>query len=141
MKSELQQPLGTIIALYGRQGQDAELDGIKACAEIAKVSLSKDKPETQQVWEWECAFRLGEELATAGDLAVGLKHCSMAGRFSQNCITHSIWRSPTGKDLHSDIAASKIWSRAQEQSSFAMSNLQTLDSFLQQDALNQCKGL
>ena len=58
-----------LAALYGRQGKEANLKGIKACAEIANISLSKEHPETQQVWEWECAFRLGEELAAAGDLA------------------------------------------------------------------------
>ena len=73
-----------LAAVYGRRGKEFELDGIKACAEIAQVSISKDQTETQKIWEWECAFRLGEELSTAGDLSVGLKHCSMAGRFSQN---------------------------------------------------------
>ena len=72
-----------LAALYGRQGQKAERQGIQACAEIANMSLSKQSPDTQQVWEWECAFRLGEEFAAAGDLNVGLKHCAMAGRFRQ----------------------------------------------------------
>ena len=129
-----------LAALYGRQGKKFELEGIQACAEIANMSLSKQSPETQQVWEWECAFRLGEELAAAGDLTVGLKHCSMAGRFSQNCITHAIWRSPKDHSFNSDTSASKIWAHAQEQSQVAMSNLQHLPSALQEDALQQLHG-
>lgn len=130
-----------LAALYGRQGQNTEIEGIKACAEIAQIPLSKEHPETQQVWEWECAFRLGEELGAAGDLTVGLKHCAMAGRFSQNCITHSIWRSPTRKGIHSDITASKLWAHAQEQSNVAMGNLQSVSPELQEDALNQLHGV
>ena len=116
------------------------MEGIQACAEIANMPLSQDSPATQRVWEWECAFRLGEELAAAGDLTVGLKHCSMAGRFTQNCITHAIWRSPKNHALNSDISTSKIWAHAQEQSNLAMSNLQHLPDPLQKDALQQLQG-
>ena len=129
-----------LAALHGRAGKSSELDGIKACAEISKSPLAKSNPTTQKVWEWECAFRLGEELANAGDLVEGLKHCSMAGRFAQNCITHAIWRSPVNQTIHSDQSASKLWAHAQEQTQLAMSNLQGLSPELQQDAYNQLVG-
>ena len=129
-----------LAALHGRSGKVSEVEGIKSCAEISKSPLALSSPKTQQVWEWECAFRLGEELANAGDVAVGLKHCSMAGRFAQNCITHAIWRSPLDQTLHSDQSTSKLWAHAQEQTQISMSNLQGLTPELQADAYNQLIG-
>ncbi len=130
-----------LAALHGGLGN--ELSGIQACAEIAKMPLSQSNPETQQVWEWECAFRLGEELAMAGDIPTGLKHCALAGRFAQNCITHAIWRSPTRAQystLNSDTTPSKLWAFAQERHNRSIGNLNPLSSNFQQDALNQLTG-
>ena len=127
-----------LAALHGGLGD--ELGGIQACAKIASLTLSKTHPETQQVWEWECAFRLGEELATAGHLSKGLKHCSMAGRFTQNCITHAIWRTPLSTTLNSESKASTIWVHAQERQSASLANLQSLTPNMQQDASNQLVG-
>jgi len=127
-----------LAALHGELGN--EFQGIQACAQIAAVSLSKTHPETQQVWEWECAFRLGEELANSGQLSKGLKHCSMAGRFAQNCITHAIWRHPLATTLNSTSKASTIWTHAQERQSASLANLQSLSPDLQQDASNQLIG-
>jgi len=127
-----------LAALEGSLGN--EFKGIEACAEIAKLPLSKTHPETQQIWEWECAFRLGEELSASGQTAKGLRHCTMAGRFTQNCITHSIWRTPNHPDLHSTLSASKLWATAQETHTLAMGHLQSLSTDLQQDASNQLIG-
>ena len=46
------------------------------------------------VWQEECHFRAGEELAKAGDLTHGLQMCQEAGQFRSFCFTHSAWGVP-----------------------------------------------
>ncbi|MAA79779.1 MAG: hypothetical protein CL916_11015 [Deltaproteobacteria bacterium] len=41
-----------------------------------------------KVWNEECHFRLGEELASAGNIMAGFLHCSHSGFYAMNCFTH-----------------------------------------------------
>jgi len=40
-------------------------------------------------WPGECHFRIGEEMARAGNLAGALRHCGTAGLFARPCFTHA----------------------------------------------------
>ena len=41
-----------------------------------------------KVWNEECHFRLGEELAYSGNLMAGYFHCSMSNHYAENCFAH-----------------------------------------------------
>ncbi|MBM4390332.1 MAG: hypothetical protein FJ090_04350 [Deltaproteobacteria bacterium] len=47
-----------------------------------------------ELWADECHFRGGEELARAGQLEDGLRHCNQAGRFRKFCFAHAAWQVP-----------------------------------------------
>lgn len=73
-------------ANFGLRGDDVRADEV--CAQIAAGT-----------WRDECHFRAGEELGRAGFTIAGLQHCSKAGRFARNCITHAAWRLPRQPEL------------------------------------------
>jgi hypothetical protein len=100
-------------ALFGMRGEEAS--GASLCQQINDV-----------LWQEECHFRLGEELAVSGNLTAGLRHCALAGRFSQNCLTHAIWRNPQSIQFPSKNGAQKILNSYQEWQSAAQSSLQEL---------------
>ncbi|MFH1469180.1 MAG: hypothetical protein ABIO70_32630 [Pseudomonadota bacterium] len=58
-------------------------------------------------WLQECHFRVGEELARAGQPAAGLPHCARAGRFDRFCVTHAAWVIPVelGRSTDADAPA------------------------------------
>ncbi len=126
-----------LAALEGSSGKEA--NGIKACAQLQEHSTTVSR-EVLNTWQSECAFRLGEELAAGGDLIAGLRHCAFSGPFTQNCITHSIWRRSIDLTVNSDTKSSHIWKRAEEQLTLSMTQLLPLSTLLQQDASNQLVG-
>jgi len=82
-------------ALYGME--DQEIKGMNLCLSIP-----------DQLWKEECHFRLGEELSVGGNIESGLRQCTLAGRFTQNCLTHAIWRDPQSTKFPSNMGAKKI---------------------------------
>jgi hypothetical protein len=126
-----------LAARHGEEGDEAK--GLQACAKLQGLS-AHFMPTVLNTWQSECAFRLGEELATHGNLIAGLRHCAYAGDFAQNCITHSIWRNPVDLELNSDTKSSALWKSAEETLSAAMAQLQPLSPNLQRDAANQLIG-
>jgi len=109
-------------SLFGIANQEAK--GAALCQQIE-----------DQIWKEECHFRLGEELAVAGNLPAGLRHCSLSGRFTHNCLTHAIWRAPDSTRFPSQLGAKKIFQEWQGWSSEAQSALGDLPSKQKQEAL------
>ena len=110
-------------AQFGLQGN--ELEGARLCQQIS-----------EPIWQEECHFRLGEELAVSGQLIEGLRHCSLAGRFTQNCLTHAIWRNPQSTSFSEMNTAQQIYRTHQEWVSAAESSLQSLPPKQRQAALD-----
>jgi hypothetical protein len=48
----------------------------------------------EPLWKEECHFRAGESAAVTANLGVAIGHCARAGRFSRNCLTHTVWALP-----------------------------------------------
>lgn len=99
-------------AQFGTQGDAAAAQS--TCAQVPEGT-----------WQQECHFRAGEELGAAGHTVDGLTHCAQAGRFSRNCLTHTIWRMPRDPDVTpatapADITAS--WSELSAQVNGALAN-------------------
>ena len=70
---------------------------VQAAAQFAQRQHSKKAEEVcaamnSPIWQAECFFRTGEELAVAGNLNLGLTYCAQAKQFSRSCMTHAIWR-------------------------------------------------
>ena len=84
-----------VAADRGRQADHREADD--ACDAV---------PEG--MWQEECHFRAGEELARAGDLSHGLQLCQEAGRFRTFCFTHSAWGVPPSEAPLSDFEAAGV---------------------------------
>lgn len=57
------------------------------------------------LWNAECHFRAGEELAKAGALALGLASCQQAGKYRTFCFTHAVWGAPAGDGALADWVA------------------------------------
>lgn len=69
-------------------GADLGRGGDGPAAEAACAAIPTE------LWNQECHFRSGEELAKAGRLAEGLDMCQKAGKFRTFCFTHAIWGVP-----------------------------------------------
>ena len=50
------------------------------------------------VWKEECYFRLAEEIAAKGNILLGASQCDQARRFRNNCFSHMLSASPTGRE-------------------------------------------
>ncbi len=59
-------------------------------------------------WREECHFRVGEELAAAGQAAAAVAHCGQAGWFARRCITHAAWRLELPESLGPDASADAL---------------------------------
>ncbi|MCK6503756.1 hypothetical protein L6R53_10210 [Myxococcota bacterium] len=66
-------------ALLAGQGRGEEAGQV--CAEVPAGT-----------WQEECHFRVGEELAVAGQAAAAAAWCGRAGWFARRCVTHAAWR-------------------------------------------------
>lgn len=66
-------------ALLAGQGRGEEAGQV--CAEVPTGT-----------WREECHFRVGEELAVAGQAAAAAAWCGRAGWFARRCVTHAAWR-------------------------------------------------
>ena len=66
---------------------------VQAAADFGKINKEKRGDETcnkvkPKIWNEECHFRLGEELASYGNLMAGFSHCSRSGFYAKNCFKH-----------------------------------------------------
>ena len=112
------------IQLAARLGEEQEeVKGQEVCRQIQSP-----------LWEEECYFRLGEELSVGGSLDAGFRACALAGRFTRNCLTHSIWRNPYSQELHSDISLNQLIRNFDEDQAALLSAIQTIDPNYQKEA-------
>ncbi len=110
-ESVLQDMLAARSSLEECAGVQVEQLATLCYVEVAATSAGLGDDSTAQsacaaipegVWRQECHFRAGEELGRRGDTDLALRHCSVAGDFSRNCLTHTFWGLPLGLDLRSD---------------------------------------
>ena len=112
------------IQLASRLGEEQEeAKGLSICQKIQA-----------QLWEEECYFRLGEELAVGGSLEAGFRACALAGRFTRNCLTHSMWRNPYSEELHSNTSLNQLIRGFDENQSALLSAIQTIDTDYKKEA-------
>ena len=86
---------------------------VQAAAQFAQRKHPEKAEEvcvaiSNPIWKSECFFRVGEELAVAGNLNLGLRFCSEAKQFSRSCMTHAIWR-PRTTELRQGQAFTSNW--------------------------------
>jgi hypothetical protein len=53
----------------------------------------------EEIWQYECRFRAGEELGKAGETDAALRQCAQAKDFARNCVTHAAWGLPKREGL------------------------------------------
>lgn len=86
---------------------------VQAAANFGAAGNTKAAQEVcaevpEGTWREECHFRAGEELGHAGLAVEGLKHCTQAGWFGRNCLTHTAWRLPRDPTVHPGLPAARI---------------------------------
>lgn len=79
------------------------------------------------IWKEECYFRFGEELSINGSLDAGFRACALAGRFTRNCLTHSMWRNPYSSALSSNISLNQLIRNFDENRAALLTAVQTID--------------
>ena len=50
------------------------------------------------IWKEECYFRLAEEISAKGDILLSIQQCKRVRKFRNNCFSHILTESPTGRE-------------------------------------------